>query len=61
MDSIIIVRRRQDDDMAIMAVPGRLPIDFVTAMMAFFLVIGMINAANEKTKAQVASYFNPVK
>lgn len=35
--------------------------DFVTAMMAFFLVMWLINAANEKTKAQVASYFNPVK
>ncbi len=30
-------------------------------MMAFFLVMWLINAANEKTKAQVASYFNPVK
>jgi chemotaxis protein MotB len=35
--------------------------DFVTAMMAFFLVMWLINAANEKTRAQVASYFNPIK
>ncbi len=35
--------------------------DFMTAMMAFFLVMWLINAANEETKAQVASYFNPVK
>ena len=35
--------------------------DFMTAMMAFFLVMWLINAANEATKAQVASYFNPVK
>ncbi|MCU0831075.1 MAG: MotB family protein [Rhizobiaceae bacterium] len=35
--------------------------DFVTAMMAFFLVMWLINASNEETKAAVASYFNPVK
>ena len=35
--------------------------DFVTAMMAFFLVMWLVNAANEETKASVASYFNPIK
>ena len=35
--------------------------DFVTAMMAFFLVMWLINASNEETRAQVASYFNPIK
>jgi chemotaxis protein MotB len=35
--------------------------DFMTAMMAFFLVMWLINAANEETRSQVASYFNPVK
>ncbi len=35
--------------------------DFMTAMMAFFLVMWLVNAANEETKVQVASYFNPVK
>lgn len=35
--------------------------DFMTAMMAFFLVMWLVNAANEETKASVASYFNPVK
>jgi chemotaxis protein MotB len=35
--------------------------DFVTAMMAFFLVMWLINASNEETKAAVASYFNPVQ
>ena len=33
----------------------------MTAMMCFFLVMWLINAANEQTKAAVASYFNPVK
>ncbi|KQQ58258.1 flagellar motor protein MotB [Rhizobium sp. Leaf311] len=35
--------------------------DFMTAMMAFFLVMWLVNAANEPTKASVASYFNPIK
>jgi chemotaxis protein MotB len=35
--------------------------DFMTAMMAFFLVMWLVNAANEQTKASVASYFNPIK
>ncbi|MCG6114401.1 MAG: MotB family protein [Mesorhizobium sp.] len=35
--------------------------DFMTAMMCFFLVMWLLNAANEQTKASVASYFNPVK
>ncbi len=34
--------------------------DFMTAMMAFFLVMWLISA-NDKTKATIASYFNPVK
>ncbi|MEM9279142.1 MAG: MotB family protein [Pseudomonadota bacterium] len=35
--------------------------DFMTAMMAFFLVMWLINASNEQTKKAVASYFNPIK
>lgn len=34
--------------------------DFMTAMMALFLVLWLINATNEKTKASIARYFNPV-
>ena len=34
--------------------------DFMTAMMCFFLVMWLVNAANEETKAAVASYFNPM-
>jgi chemotaxis protein MotB len=61
-DSIIIVRRRHDDDHGHHGGAWKIAYaDFVTAMMAFFLVMWLINAANEKTKAQVASYFNPVK
>jgi chemotaxis protein MotB len=35
--------------------------DFMTALMCFFLVMWLINAANEETKVSVASYFNPIK
>ncbi|KQZ87000.1 flagellar motor protein MotB [Mesorhizobium sp. Root157] len=35
--------------------------DFMTAMMCFFLVMWLINAANEQTRAAVASYFNPIR
>ncbi len=34
--------------------------DFMTAMMAFFLVMWLISA-NDKTKAVIARYFNPVQ
>ncbi len=60
---IVIVRRRGGDDMAA-GKGGAWKIayaDFVTAMMAFFLVMWLINASNEETRAQVASYFNPIK
>lgn len=34
--------------------------DFMTAMMCFFLVMWLISATNEQTKAAIASYFNPM-
>ncbi len=60
---IVIVRRRGGDDGG-GGKAGAWKIayaDFVTAMMAFFLVMWLINASNEETRAQVASYFNPIK
>jgi chemotaxis protein MotB len=60
---LVIVRRRGTGDEA----GGKGGVwkiayaDFMTAMMAFFLVMWLINAANEETRAQVASYFNPIK
>ncbi|GLU25890.1 MULTISPECIES: flagellar motor protein MotB [Brucella/Ochrobactrum group] len=60
---IIIVRRGKNDDHdghhgGVWKIAYA---DFMTAMMAFFLVMWLINAANEESKAAVASYFNPVK
>jgi chemotaxis protein MotB len=60
---IIIVRRGGGDDLTAPK-GGSWKIayaDFVTAMMAFFLVMWLINSANEATRAKVASYFNPIK
>jgi chemotaxis protein MotB len=60
---IVIIRRRGGGELD--AVKGGVWkiafADFMTAMMAFFLVMWLINAANEETKQAVASYFNPVK
>ncbi len=35
--------------------------DFMTAMMAFFLVMWLINSTSKETKAVVVQYFNPVR
>lgn len=35
--------------------------DFMTAMMAFFLVLWIINATDKNTKTVIARYFNPVR
>ncbi len=59
---IIIVRRGGDHEDGHHGGAWKIAFaDFMTAMMCFFLVMWLINAANEQTKASVASYFNPVK
>ncbi|MCY0093525.1 MotB family protein [Hoeflea ulvae] len=62
-NEIIIVKRRHggDHDGAHGGAWKIAYADFMTAMMAFFLVMWLVNAANEETKASVASYFNPIK
>lgn len=35
--------------------------DFMTAMMAFFLVMWIVNATGETTKTGIANYFNPIR
>jgi chemotaxis protein MotB len=35
--------------------------DFMTAMMAFFLVMWLINSTTKETKAVIVQYFNPVQ
>ena len=62
-NEIIIVKRRggNDEDGSHGGVWKIAYADFMTAMMAFFLVMWLVNAANEESKASVASYFNPIK
>mgnify|MGYP001232339998 CR=1 FL=1 len=61
-NEIIIVRRRGTGEDGHHTGAWKIAYaDFMTAMMAFFLVMWLINAANEETKAAVASYFNPIK
>jgi chemotaxis protein MotB len=35
--------------------------DFMTAMMAFFLVLWLLNSTNKEAKISIKNYFNPVK
>ena len=35
--------------------------DFMTAMMAFFLVMWLINSTDQRVLTQVANYFNPMR
>lgn len=61
-NEIIIVRRSHDDHDEHHGGVWKIAFaDFMTAMMAFFLVMWLINASNEETKKGVASYFNPIK
>ncbi|MCL4765805.1 MAG: MotB family protein [Hyphomicrobiaceae bacterium] len=60
---IVIIRRRSVEDME-SSHGGIWKIayaDFMTAMMAFFLVMWLISATDKQTVSAVASYFNPVK
>jgi chemotaxis protein MotB len=60
---LIIVRRRSSLDSAEVknSVWKIAYADFMTAMMAFFLVMWLISATNQETRESVASYFNPIK
>jgi chemotaxis protein MotB len=60
---LVIIRRRSDGEEA----PHKGGVwkiahaDFMTALMAFFLVMWLINATDEKTVTGVANYFNPMR
>lgn len=61
-NEIIIVKRHKGDHDGAHGGAWKIAYaDFMTAMMAFFLIMWLVNAANEETKAAVASYFNPIK
>jgi chemotaxis protein MotB len=59
---IIIVRRRGGHEAEHHGGAWKIAFaDFMTAMMAFFLVLWIINATDKDTKTIIARYFNPVK
>jgi chemotaxis protein MotB len=60
---IVIIRRRVEFDPGI-AKSGIWKIahaDFMTALMAFFLVMWLISATPQQSRESIASYFNPIK
>ena len=63
LQELVIIRRRASDEEA--AHHGGVwkiaYADFMTAMMAFFLVMWLINATDKKVLTQVATYFNPLR
>ena len=59
---IIIVRRRVVSEAAHHGGAWKIAYaDFVTAMMAFFLVLWILNSTNKDSQTIIARYFNPVK
>jgi chemotaxis protein MotB len=62
-DELVIVRRRpaESDEGHHGGVWKIAYADFMTAMMAFFLVMWLVNAASKDAKSLIASYFNPLR
>lgn len=59
---VIIRRRHHDEDQGHHGGVWKIAYaDFMTAMMAFFLVMWLINATDQDTLTQVANYFNPLQ
>ncbi len=59
---IIIVRRRVEEEESHHGGAWKIAYaDFVTAMMAFFLVLWILNSTNKDSQTIIARYFNPVK
>lgn len=60
---IVIVRRRSDiDEDAHHGGVWKVAFaDFMTAMMAFFLVLWIVNSTTREVKTSLARYFNPIK
>ena len=59
---IIIVRRPDEEEEHVKGGAWKVAhADFMTAMMAFFLIMWLISQTDENTRASVANYFNPVQ
>jgi chemotaxis protein MotB len=61
-EQLIVRRRRVDSEEDHHGGVWKLAFaDFMTAMMAFFLVMWLINSTSKETKATIVQYFNPVQ
>jgi chemotaxis protein MotB len=59
---IVIVRRGDDGEEVVKGGAWKIAhADFMTAMMAFFLVMWLVGLTDAETRSGVASYFNPVQ
>lgn len=59
---LIIVRRYEAEEEAHKGGVWKIAhADFMTAMMAFFLIMWLIGAADNNTRSSIANYFNPVQ
>jgi len=58
---IIIIRRHEEEEHEAHSSAWKVAhADFMTAMMAFFLIMWLINATDKDTRKAIANYFNPV-
>jgi chemotaxis protein MotB len=58
---IIIIRRHDDDEHEHHSSAWKVAhADFMTAMMAFFLIMWLINVTDEEVKKGISEYFNPL-
>lgn len=59
---IVIVRRGDEGEEVVKGGVWKIAhADFMTAMMAFFLVMWLISVSDENTRQSVANYFNPIQ
>jgi len=60
-DEIIVIRRHDEEVAAKKGGAWKVAhADFMTAMMAFFLIMWLVNATDEEIKKSIANYFNPM-
>ncbi|WP_026379046.1 MotB family protein [Afifella pfennigii] len=59
---LIIVRRYEEEEHETHSSAWKVAhADFMTAMMAFFLIMWLINVTDDQMKKSIADYFNPVR
>ena len=60
-NTIIILKRVQEEDEKRKGGVWKIAhADFMTAMMAFFLIMWLVNATDEEMRKSIANYFNPI-